>query len=94
MLCMFYLSFIFSVIKLSLPNIGDFELFFNQVAQLIEGGCQQQIQSQGVDKCMTISFYLVILGKRQTQLESIPGLKPPLRVLFKWTPIVFDAFLE
>lgn len=37
--------------KLSLPNIGEFELFFNQVAGLITHGTQGQLYSQGADKC-------------------------------------------
>ncbi|XP_066934709.1 COP9 signalosome complex subunit 3-like [Clytia hemisphaerica] len=60
------------VIKLSLPNIGDFELFFNQVAQLIEGGCQTQIQSQGVDKFTHICHCLVkILVEQRKAFRGI-----------------------
>lgn len=43
--------------KISLPNYGDFELFCNQMTQLIENGCKVQIQ-QGVDKFCHVCHFL------------------------------------
>jgi len=43
--------------KISLPNYGDFELFCNQMQQLIENGCKVQIQ-QGVDKFCHVCHFL------------------------------------
>ena len=56
--CYFY-----SVIKLSLPNIGEFDLFLNQVSRLIKEGSQSQILSQGADKCKEINNSTFIFEK-------------------------------
>ena len=55
--------YFYSVIKLSLPNIGEFDLFLNQVSRLIKEGSQSQILSQGADKCKEINNSTFIFEK-------------------------------
>ena len=57
---------IFMTCKMALPSYGDFELLFNQVEQLIQICCKEQVQ-QGMDKFAHICHFLTrcLLENRQ-----------------------------
>ncbi|XP_065660616.1 COP9 signalosome complex subunit 3 isoform X2 [Hydra vulgaris] len=46
------------VFKVSLSNVGDFELLFDQFQQLVKNGCKEQIQ-QGLEKFCHLCHVLV-----------------------------------
>ena len=56
--CSFLSWLLLRLVKLSLPNYGDFELLFSQIQQFITICSKEQIQFAG-DKCKSLSNYSV-----------------------------------
>ena len=56
--CFFSSWLLLRLVKLSLPNYGDFELLFSQIQQFITICSKEQIQFAG-DKCKSLSNYSV-----------------------------------
>jgi len=59
------------VFKLSLPNVGDFELFFNQIQNIVEHGSQEQI-FECIDKyCHIFHLFTKCMIEQQQPFRGI-----------------------